>query len=335
MDEKICDINYTGIREMLKDCLFEVQKNASDLSVQGIPSGICPLDDLTCGFEKGKVYVIGGRPSMGKEEFMLSMIRNMTMDKVPVLLFSTNNLKRDYIYRLLSIHCNIPTLNLHKGQLETMEWERLDHEVATMLDAPLYIRDVFDLPLNELVETARYCTRNSSIRVIFIDNLQLIDFAKENENTSERIARVMYSLKQLAYILNMPIVVGSMLGRDVEFRDGIEGKQPQLMDLENSSYIEEFADVIMMVHRPEYFHINQDECGRDLCGKIEIIVKKNALRSLGSIFLDYQEDTGIVSMKKDKSESASKRISQKELETDNKVVKSLIKAFDLEEYLPF
>lgn len=335
MDEIMCDIGYSGIREMLKDCLCEIQAKASSLSMQGVPSGYCSLDDLTCGFENGKVYVIGGRPSMGKEEFMLSMIRNMIMEKVDVLLFSTNHMKRDYIYRLLSIHCNIPSLQLHKGYLETMEWERLDHEVDTLYDAPLYIHDAFDLPLNELVETARFCRRSSDLKIIFIDCLQMIDFAKENENPSERIARVMYSLKQLANFLNLPIVVGSMLNRDIECRKGLKGKRPHLMDLAKSSYIEEMADVVMMVHRPVYYGLYKDDGDRDLHGLMEICVMKNGLKPLGDIFLDYQWETGAVSMMKNERESCSKPTRQKELKTDNKALKSLGRASDLKEELPF
>ena len=106
----------------------------------------------------------------------------------------------------------------------------------------------------------------------------MINFTKEDENASERIVKVIHVLKQLARQIDVPIVVGSMLGRGVEYREGIEGKQPQLMDLANSSYIEGLADVVMMVHRPEYYHIYVDDNGRDLHGKMEIIVKKNALR---------------------------------------------------------
>ena len=335
MDEVMCDIDYAGIREMLNDCLSDVQSKAAKMGVSGIPSGIQSLDDLTDGFEKGKVYVIGGRPGVGKEEFMLSMVRNMTMNKVPVLLFSTNHLKRDYIYRLLSIHCDIPTSQMYKGFLETMEWERLDHEVDTLLDGSLYIRDVFDLPLNVLIETARYCTRDNSIRVIFIDCLQMIDFTKENENPSERIARVMYSLKQLASFLNLPIVVGSMLNRGIECRKGLKGRRPQLMDLAKSSYIEEFADVVMMVHRKEYYGLYKEKCDRDSHGLMEICVEKNGLKPLGDIILDYQWKTGAVSVAKNESEPCSKPIRLKELKTDSKAVNNLIKAFDLEEELPF
>lgn len=277
MKEMMNDICFFSLREVLKDCLCEVQASALKSSLQGISSGFKPLDDLTGGFENGKVYVIGGRPCMGKEEFMLSMIKDIILEsKLPVLLFSTNHMKSDYVERILTIHCDIPTMLLHQGLLKKEEWEKVDKDVKTLADAPLYIHDCLDLPLNELAETARYCIRGTGARVIFIDCLQMIDFtAKEDNNSSEKIAKVMYSLKQLASITNIPIVVGSMLSRGVEYREGFEGKRPQLMDLANSSYIEGLADVIMLVHRPEYYHIYKDELGLDLYGLMEIIVKKN------------------------------------------------------------
>ena len=163
----------------------------------------------------------------------------------------------------------------------------------------------------------------------------MIDFTKEGENSSEKIAKVMYTLKQLACKIGVPIVVGSMLGRGVEFREGLEGKQPLLMDLSNSSYIEEIADVIMMVHRPELYQIYQDDNGRDLRGMMLIYVMKNALRPLGRIYFEYQQDTGFISQGKYAKASGSKQVGLKDLDTDNRVIDSLVKAFDLEDELPF
>lgn len=332
----MCDTDYSNMREMMKGCLCEVQAKATKSCLSGISSGFEPLDYLTGGFENGKVYVIGGRPCMGKKEFMLSMIIDIVLEsKLPVLLFSTNYMKSDYLQRLLAIHCDIPTLHLHHGLLEPHEWERLDKGVGIWVDAPLFIHDSLDLPLNELTETARNCIRENGTRIVFIDCLQMIDFAKEGENSSERIAKVMCSLKQLASLFDIPIIVGSMLSRGVEYREGIEGKQPQLMDLANSSYIEGLADVVMMVHRPEYYHIFQDEQGRDLHGLMEIFVKKNSLKPLGNILLDYHQETGFVSLRKNTNESASKPVSLKELSTGNKAIESLIETFNLEEEIPF
>lgn len=320
--------------DMLKECVYEVQENAKKKDMPGITTGFSNLDKLTCGFEPGRVYVIGARPAMGRMTFMLSMIRCILLwNRGPILMFSTNHMKSDYIYRLLSIHCDIQTSTLHKGWLKPHEWDRLDKRAASLLNIPLYMHDSLDLPLDELVETAHHCIKEKGIKIIFIDCLQMIDFAKEDVNPSERIAKVMSTLKQLAYETKLPVVVGSMLNRRVDHREGLEGKRPQLGDLENSSYIEELADVIMMVHRPEYYNIFCDEHGRDFHGLMEIIVMKNAQRPLGSALLDYLQETGLITLREGKRNSKADYL--KDFGMNNKAVKSLIKTFDLEEDMPF
>ena len=334
MYEMMSDNSYTNMREMLMDCISEIQVRAANTGLPGISSGFQALDELIGGFEKGKVYVIGGRPCMGKEEFMLSMIIDVIVEsRLPVLMFSTNHQKSEYVQKLIAIHCDIPVMHLFEGLLEPHEWDRLDKRAGEWVEAPLFMHDSLDLPLNELVETARNCVRERNIQIIFIDCLQMIDFVKEDDTPSDRVAKVMLSLKQLARLTNVPIIVGSMLSRGVEYRDGPEGKRPQLMDLMNSSFIEGLADVIMMVHRPEYYHIYQDDIGRDLHRKIEIIVKKNALKPLNSIIMGFHEKTGVVCLNTSKSTSNS--VGLKKMISKNEALKKLINTFDLEEVLPF
>jgi len=332
MDEVVNDNGFTDMRTMLKECVRELNEKVRLECLYGISSGFQPLDDIIGGFEKGRVYVIGGRPYMGKEELMLSMIRNIILERNrPVLFFSTNQMKSDYVQRLISIQCDISTWRLHHGALKTDEWERLYKRSSDLINALLYVHDSMDLPLNELFGYAWKYIGEKKIEMIFIDCLQMIDFAKEDNNTSEKLTKVMYSLKQLARQAGIPIVVGSMLSRDVEYREGIYGKQPQLTDLLDSSYIEELADVIIMVHRPEYYEIYQDDHGRDLHRRIEIFVKKNALKPLGSFFLEYAQETGVLSLMTSSNTTASKPFKLEELKTDNEAVKKLIDTFGLEE----
>lgn len=331
MSEERNDTNYSSMLDMLKDCLREVQVNVAKLEdVPGIASGFKMLDELTGGFEAGKVYVVGARPAMGKMSFMLSIVRNIAIETGPVLLFSTNHRKSDYVFRLLSMYCNIPTLALRQGHLNKNEWERLDKGIASLMSVPLFIHDSLDLPLDELVETAHNCIAEKGIKIIFIDCLQMMDFAKADMTTSERMAKVMCTLKQLAYQTNLPVVVGAMMNRGVERREGPSGKRPQLKDLENSCYIEKLADIVMMVHRPEYYQIFSDEKGRDLHGRMEVIVMKNDLNPLGSVFLDYQEKTGWVSPIRDDIWKMSLR----DFEHNNEAVRKLTRDFGLEE-VPF
>ena len=156
MKETKGEIGCSSMREMLKDCLHEIEVKIAKESRSGISSGFRPLDDLTDGFENGKVYVIGGKPCMGKEEFMLSMIDNIIQkSQLPVLLFSAKKLKSEYFSRFLSIHCDIPTLDLNKGRLEPHLWKKLDEGIHTLDYDTLFIHDSLGIPLDELIETTR------------------------------------------------------------------------------------------------------------------------------------------------------------------------------------
>jgi replicative DNA helicase len=334
MNEMKTDNGYTDISVMAKDCILKIHDRVVKDEMSGVPSGFQQLDNITDGFEKGKVYIIGGRPCMGKEELILSMIINIITEDVPVLLFSTNHKMSDYVQRLLSIHCDIRTLCMHNGQMDAYEWERLDKNMDSIMYAPLFIHDSLDLPLNELIDTVHNCIKEKAIKIIFIDCLQMIDFDKGSESVHEKVAKVMYSLKQLACQADIPIVVGSMLGRGVEIRENLEGKQPFLSDLANSSYIEEIADVILMVHRPECYCIYKDETGREFYGVMELIVKKNSLKPVDCIYLKYQQNTGILYQDENGNIDTSKLVSLKELGADNKTINKLMNALDLEE-LPF
>lgn len=333
MEEVVMAINENGIskaREMLCDYVDEILQNVSKESFPGISTGFRLLDDLTGGFENGKVYVIGGRPAMGKEELMLSMIRSIVLDsKMGVLLFVANHLKKDYMARLLSIHCDIPTSRIKSGLMEARAWDKVD----TLTNAPLLVSGGLSLKLYELTEKARDCIREKGVKIVFVDSLQMIDFDSEGTCFSERLANVMYALKDLARQMNVPVVVGSMLGRGIEYREGLECKRPQLEDLANSSYIEEFADVVMMVHRPEYYHIYQDDQGRDLRGLMYNLIQKNALRPLGELTFLYRQDTGAVSQPEEAGALRSWRL--EELKANNEAVESLINALNLEEETPF
>ena len=334
MNEMSSDNGYTDLSVMAKDCMLKIHDRVVKDEMSGVPSGFQQLDNITDGFEKGKVYIIGGRPNIGKEDLILSMIINIITEDVPVLLFSTNHKMSDYVQRLLSIHCDIRTYHMHNGQMDAYEWERLDKNMNSIMYAPLFIHDSLDLPLNELIDTAHNCIKEKSAKIIFIDCLQMVDFDKDAENVSEKVAKVMHSLKQLACQADIPIVIGSMLGRGIEIREGLEGKQPYLSDLANSSYIEEIADVILLVHRPECFCIYKDYAGRDLHGILVISVRKNSLKPFDCIYLKYQQDTGIIFQDEKAHIDISKLVSLKELGADNKTINNLMDALDLEE-LPF
>lgn len=332
MNETKNNCSCSSIKEMWNDCHSMVMEGAASCGMLGISTGLQTVDNLIGGFEKGKVYLIGGRPSMGKEEFMLSMISDIVIEsKLPVLVFSTNHRKNDYIFRLVSSYFGIPTLNLQNGFMETDEWQQLDNNLAAIENAPLYVHDSLDLPLDELMETAWNCIMNKGIKIFFIDSLQMIDLENGVIITYERTARMMHALKQLAIEAEIPIVLGAELGRGGEYRESRADKRPLLRDLMVCSNVEWLADVIMLVHRPEYYKIYKDENGNDLHGRIEIMVKKNALKPLGNILLYYDQQTGIVSENKITRKPESESAELKEMREDNDAKEQLINTFNLKE----
>ena len=332
MKETKSENGCSSMEEMLKDCLQGLQGKIAKEGRLGISSGFQPLDDLTDGFENRKVYVVGGKPCMGKEEFMLSMIDNIVQkSEHPVLLFSTKKLKSEYFSRFLSIHCDIPTHDLHTGCLEPHQWKELDKGIQTLDDETLFIHDSLGLPLDELIETTRKCIKEKDISIIFIDCLQMIDLGNENGSPSERTANVMRSLKQLAIQENLPIIVGTMLNKCTGYDDDYDLRRPELTNLPDSNFIEELADVVMFVHRPEYYHIYMDEHGEDLHGIMQIIVRKNSFKPLGELILNYKQETGAVITRNDTSTSTYKPTRMEDL-MENKAVRNLIKKFDLEEF---
>lgn len=333
MKETKSENGCSSMEEMLKDCLQGLQEKIAKEGWLGISSGFRPLDDLTDGFENGKVYVIGGKPCMGKEEFMLSMIDNIIQkSQLPVLLFSAKKLKSEYFSRFLSIHCDIPTHDLNKGSLEPHLWEKLDKGIHTLDYDTLFIHDSLGIPLDELIETTRNCIKEKDISIVFIDCLQMIDLG--NGSASERTANVMRSLKQLAIQEDLPIIVGTMLDNFSSYDEDYDYRRPDLADLPDSSFIEELADVVMFVHRPEYYHIYTDEHGEDLRGIMQIIVRKNSFKPLGEFILNYKQETGAVFMIEETNASTHRPIRIEDL-MENKAVRNLIRKFDLEEFFPF
>ena len=334
MKETKSENGCSSMEEMLKDCLQGLQEKIAKEGWLGIPSGFRPLDDLTDGFENGKVYVIGGKPCMGKEEFMLSMIDNIVQkSQLPVLLFSTKKLKSEYFSRFLSIHCDIPTLDLNKGRLEPHLWKKLDEGIHTLAYDSLFIHDSLGIPLDELIETTRKSIKEKDISIVFIDCLQMIDIGNEYGSASERTANVMRQLKQLAIEEDLPIVVGTMLDDFTGYDEDDDYRRPDLSDLPDSRFIEELADVVMFVHRPEYYQIYTDVHGEDFHGKMQIIVRKNSFKPLGEFNFNYKQETGAVFMTKETNASAYRPVRMEEL-MENKAVRNLIRQFDIEEFFP-
>lgn len=236
------------------------------------------------------MVIIAGRPAMGKTSFALSIAKNIAIDyRKPIAFFSLEMNNVQLVNRLISNVCSVPGNKILNGQLTPDEWERFDSNIRKMQGAPIYIDDTPGLSIFELRTKARRLVREHNIEVLMIDYLQLMNANGMRFNSrQEEVSTISRSLKGLAKELNIPILALSQLSRAVEQRDPREGKRPQLSDLRESGAIEQDADMVLFVHRPEYYHILQDDHGNDLHGMAQIIIAKHRKGATGDVLLNFR-----------------------------------------------
>ena len=193
------------------------------------------------------------------------------------------------VNRLITNVCEIPSEKIKSGQLASYEWQQLDYKLKDLLDAPLYVDDTPSLSVFELRTKARRLVREHGVRIIIIDYLQLMNASgMAFGSRQEEVSTISRSLKGLAKELNIPIIALSQLNRGVESREGIDGKRPQLSDLRESGAIEQDADMVCFIHRPEYYKIYQDDRGNDLRGMAEIVIAKHRNGAVGEVLLRFK-----------------------------------------------
>ena len=260
--------------------------------LSGLSSGFHQLDKMTSGWQNSDLIIIAARPAMGKTAFVLSMAKNMAVNnKVPVALFSLEMSNVQLVNRLIVNVCEIPGEKIKSGQLAPYEWGQLDYKIKELYDAPLYVDDTPSLSVFELRTKARRLVREHDVKVIIIDYLQLMNASGMSYGSrQEEVSTISRSLKGLAKELNIPIIALSQLNRGVENREGIDGKRPQLSDLRESGAIEQDADMVCFIHRPEYYKIYQDEKGNDLHGMAEIIIAKHRNGAVGDVLLRFRAE---------------------------------------------
>ena len=227
---------------------------------------------------------------MGKTSFALSLAKNIAVDfREPIAFFSLEMNNVQLVNRLISNTCEVAGNKILNGQLTPDEWERIDKNLRKLQGAPIYIDDTPGLSIFELRTKARRLVREKGVKVIMIDYLQLMNAnGMRFGNRQEEVSTISRSLKGLAKELNIPVLALSQLSRNVESREGIDGKRPQLSDLRESGAIEQDADMVLFVHRPEYYRIFQDEKGNDLRGKAQIIIAKHRKGATGDVLLTFR-----------------------------------------------
>lgn len=281
------------INPVIKDAIELLQKAALQTEgLSGLRTGFDGLDKITAGWQNSDLIIIAARPAMGKTAFVLSMAKNMAVNfNTPVAVFSLEMSNVQLVNRLIVNVCEIPGEKIKTGQLAPYEWEQLDFKIKELYDAPIYVDDTPSLSVFELRTKARRLVREHGIKCLIIDYLQLMNASGMNFGSREQeVSTISRSLKGLAKELNIPIIALSQLNRGVEARQGVEGKRPQLADLRESGAIEQDADMVCFIHRPEYYKITEDEKGNSLIGLAEIIIAKHRNGAVGDVRLRFKSE---------------------------------------------
>lgn len=265
--------------------LEEVSQKEDGLT--GVPSGFINLDKITSGWQPSDLIIVAARPGMGKTSFTMALARNASIDfNKPVAFFSLEMPSIQLINRLISMETEIPSERLRKGKLEEYEWQQLHSSVEQLNDVPLFIDDTPGISIFELRAKCRRLKMQHDIQMVIIDYLQLMSGSGDAKgNREQEISMISRGLKALAKELNVPVIALSQLSRAVEVRGG--SKKPQLSDLRESGAIEQDADIVSFIYRPEYYQIYEDENGNSLKDIGEIIIAKHRNGPLDTIRLKW------------------------------------------------
>ncbi len=269
--------------------LEEASKREDGLS--GVPCGFTELDRITSGWQRSDLVIIAARPSMGKTAFVLSMARNIAVNhNEGVALFSLEMSSVQLVNRLIVSETEIPAERVRTGKLTKDEWEQLNDKINNLYKAPIYIDDTPAISLFELRAKCRRLKMQYDINLVVVDYLQLMTAGGDNKgiNREQEVSIISRGLKAIAKELNIPIIALSQLNRSVETRGG--DKRPQLSDLRESGAIEQDADIVLFIHRPERFGILVDEEGNSLEGLAEIIIAKHRNGAIGTVKLKFMSE---------------------------------------------
>jgi replicative DNA helicase len=268
----------------------KIEEIANKEGLSGIPSGFSKIDKLTSGWQPSDLVIIAARPGMGKTAFALSMARNMSVvHNIPVAFFSLEMSSIQLITRLISSETGLSSEKLRTGNLAKHEWEQLNVKVKGLEKAPLFIDDTPSLSIFDLRAKARRLSSQHGIKLIMVDYLQLMTAGStmKGGNREQEISTISRNLKALSKELNVPVIALSQLSRAVETRGG--SKRPLLSDLRESGAIEQDADIVSFIFRPEYYKMEEwdDEERTPTAGQAEFIVAKHRNGGLDEIRLKF------------------------------------------------
>ena len=281
LSQKKLKKDYQQIDSVITEAYEMLHKAAERTDgMSGIASGFHALDRMTSGWQNSDLVILAARPAMGKTAFALSMAKNISVDQnIPVALFSLEMSNVQLINRVIVNTCEIKGEKIKSGQLEDYEWAQLDNKIKDLIGKPMFVDDTPSLSVFELRTKARRLVKEHGVKLIMIDYLQLMNASGMSFGSrQEEVSTISRSLKGLAKELNIPILALSQLNRGVENRPGgentLDSKRPQ--------------DMVIFIHRPEYYHLYKDENGNDLRGKAVIIIAKHRNGAVGDVLLTFK-----------------------------------------------
>ena len=279
----------TGVASSLKDLVvrsFEMIEKRDGTLVTGLASGYHELDDMTCGLQKGEMIIVAGRPSMGKTSLALNIAENIGVnDKKPIAIFSLEMGRYQLAERFLCSNSKVDSQAVRRGLLATEHYQDLIRSCGVLSEAPIYIDDTAGLTPLELRAKSRRLKSQYDIQCVIVDYLQLMNIGSgRSESRQQEITTISRYLKALARELEVPVVVLSQLNRAAENR---EDHRPRMSDLRESGSIEQDADVIMLLHRDDYYHKGESEY--ENTNIAEVIIAKQRNGPTGMVKLTFVE----------------------------------------------
>lgn len=287
--------NYDEVSNLISQAIKEIEGLKSNVEgLTGVPTGFTALDRITAGWQKSDLIILAARPGMGKTAFVLSMARNAAViAKKKIALFSLEMSSLQLTKRLISSEAELDANKLRTGKLEDHEWQQLHSKINTIEQAEIFIDDTPALTVLDLKAKARRLKRQRDIDMVIIDYLQLMRAEEgsmgKSGNREQEISYISRSLKGLAKELDIPVIALAQLSRAVEQR---QDKRPVLSDLRESGSIEQDADLVTFIYRPDYYQITQDESGNDITGMAELIIRKHRNGATGTVNLKFIDKFG-------------------------------------------
>ena len=278
-----------GIGDLINVAMSDIQKMQNSIGLSGVPSGFVTLDSITMGWQKSDLIILAARPSIGKTAFALNMARNAAVDHhMPVAVFSLEMSAVQLTKRLMTSESGLPASKIKGGsKLEPYEWEQLEYKLKNLSAAPLYIDDTPSIPVMEFRTKVKNLVKSKQVRLVIVDYLQLMQGPSELSGMREQqVAAISRTLKQTAKELEVPIIALSQLSRQSVQRSGGSGR-PQLSDLRESGSIEQDADMVIFIHRPDALGLSENPSSME---ETQIIIAKHRNGSVGELPMIFKSE---------------------------------------------